>query len=89
MHICLGRRYRRRDGTTSGIIQRSDETTGEYPFAADGNTYTPEGRFNASGQPSKHDLVGAPKPRAADKLICDVTLEDYRRGVRSLAGTVD
>ena len=82
MRITLGHRYRRRDGITSGIVATSDEPASAYPFVADGHTYTPEGRFNASGLPSPYDLVGRAQPRAADKLICDMTLSDYRRGVR-------
>lgn len=89
MRLHLGRRYRRRDGKVSSPVTAAPLPSGEYPFLADGHTYTGDGHFNATGLPSSHDLVGRVEPQAADKLMCDMTLEDYRRGIRNIASRPD
>ena len=85
--LILGRRYRRRDGKISEPIQESGPGAVRegLPFKADGTLYTASGKSlrGALGQPEFDLVAPAPMP-AADKQLCDLTLDDYRRGVRAV-----
>lgn len=71
--------YRMRNGEKSEPVEENVAGT-PYVWRAGCRTYTVTGRERSCGE-TPFDLVAPWSAPAAEKLICDVTLEDYRRGV--------